>query len=241
MLPFFFSSSKKNSQTKMDNKLIEHLSGFATENRKNLFNKTVNSRTRYITVALENIYQPHNASAVLRTCDCFGIQDVHIIENSNEYDVNPDVALGSDKWLNLIKHNANSNNTPEAIQQLKKQGYRIVATTPHADDVTIDELDIKKGKIALLFGTEMEGLTDEALELADEYVKIPMYGFTESFNISVSAAIILHTLTNKLRNEEAIPWQLQKNEKEEILLQWYKTSIKDAEGIINKYIESEND
>ena len=227
MLPFLFLQTGTNYKNRMDNKLIEHLSGFVTENRKNLFNKTVNWRTRYITVALENIYQPHNASAVLRTCDCF--------------DVNPDVALGSNKWLKLIKHNAKANNTPEAIKQLKKDGYRIIATTPHTNDIAIDNLDLTKGKIALLFGTEMQGLTDEALELADEYVKIPMHGFTESFNISVSAAIILHTLTHKLRQQETISWKLTENEKEEILLQWYKNSIKNAEGIINKYIESKND
>jgi tRNA (guanosine-2'-O-)-methyltransferase len=160
---------------------------------------------------------------------------VHIIENENIYDINPDVALGSNKWLDLIKYNQKNNNTADAITSLKKKGYRVVATTPHTHDVNLDNFNLEKGKIALLFGTELLGLSEQALDLADEYVKIPMYGFTESFNISVSAAIILHTLSNKLRNSESINWHLTSDEKNEILLQWYKNAVKDSEGIIEKF------
>ncbi|HBH47797.1 MAG TPA: TrmH family RNA methyltransferase [Bacteroidales bacterium] len=220
----------------MKPELIDYLSGFVTEQRKNLFEETIKWRTRYLTVALENIYQAQNASAVLRTCDCFGIQDVHIIENENSYNINPDVALGSNKWLSMQYHNKNNSNTIEAINHLKQAGYRIVATTPHANDVNLDSFNLEAGKAALLFGTELNGLSNVALEMADEYVKIPMFGFTESFNISVSAAIILHTLTNKLRASKKINWQLSEFEKESILLGWYKSSIKNAEGIINKYV-----
>ena len=225
----------------MNSELIDYLSGFVTEKRKKLFNETVNQRTRYITVALENIYQPQNASAVIRTCDCFGIQDIHIIENENGYTLNPDVTLGSNQWLNLERYSSKEYNTTEAINNLKRRGYRIVATTPHTEDVTLENFNLSKGKVALLFGTELRGLSDEALSIADEYVKIPMVGFTESFNISVSAAIILHALSNKLRKEVNIQWQLSKEEKELILLEWYKSSIKDAEGIINKYFNGKSD
>jgi tRNA (guanosine-2'-O-)-methyltransferase len=219
----------------MNKELNEYLSGFITDKRNKLFKDTVEWRTRYITVALENIYQAQNASAVLRTCDCFGIQDVHIIENDNDYNINPDVTLGSDKWLSLTNYNTEENNTITAINNLKSKGYRIVATTPHTNDVSIDNLDLDKGKLALMFGTELNGLSPQALEHADEYVKIPMFGFTESFNISVSAAIILHTLTTKLHQNNSIDWKLSLSEKESVLLNWYKTSINNAEGIINKY------
>ena len=175
-------------------------------------------------MVLEDIYQPHNASAVLRSCDCFGIQDVHIIENQNIYEVNPDVALGSSKWLNLIKYTEAENNTPAAIRSLKDKGYRIVATTPHKDDVDLQTLDLDKGPVALLFGTEMRGLTDDALAMADEYMKIPMYGFTESFNISVSAAPCLFYLSEKLRNSE-LPWQLTEEEKLDVQLDWTRQVI----------------
>jgi len=172
----------------------------------------------------------------LRSCDCFGIQDVHIIENQNIYEVNPDVALGSSKWLNLIKYTEAENNTPTAIQALKEKGYRIVATTPHKDDVDLQALDLDKGPVALLFGTELRGLTDDALAMADEYVKIPMYGFTESFNISVSAALCLFYLSEKLRSSD-IPWQLREDEKLDVLLDWTRQVLKKSDLVEKKFLE----
>ena len=211
-----------NNDTKK--KLLEFLSTYISENKKQLFDKIIEYRTRHITVVLEDIYQPHNASAVLRSSDCFGIQDVHIIENRNTYEVNPDVALGSSKWLTLIKHNRLNNNTLDAFETLRKQGYRIVATTPHNNDHSLDDLEINS-KTALVFGNELEGLSDIALKNADDFVKIPMYGFTESFNISVSAAIIFHHLTEKLR-KSGINWKLSDDEILDIKLNWVRSVIK---------------
>ena len=223
----------------MNNELIHFLKQFVTDNRLELFDKVLENRTRYITVAVENVYQSQNASAVLRTSDCFGLQDIHIIENKNKYDVNPDVALGSSKWLNLIKYNKTENNTLEAIKKLRESGYRIVATSPHKKDVDLENFDLKKGKVALFFGNEVMGLSDLMIENADEYLKIPMYGFTESFNISVSAAIILHNLTSKLRNSN-INWQLTDPEREELKLIWLKKTIKSSSMLINDFLSKKN-
>ncbi|MBI9053634.1 MAG: RNA methyltransferase [Bacteroidales bacterium] len=219
----------------MNKELVQFLSQFVTEDRANLFNRLIEERTRYITIGLEDIYQSQNASAVLRTSDCFGIQDVHIIENQNEYQINPDVTLGSSKWLNLNRYNTSENNTLDAINKLKKEGYRIVATTPHTDDVNLEDFDIEKGKFALFFGTELNGLSDLVINKADEYLKIPMYGFTESFNISVSAAIILHHLTNKLK-KSTLSWQLRDNEKETIKLEWLKQTIKMSSELVEEFL-----
>lgn len=221
----------------MKEELLKYLSNFVSDNRNTIFAENIKWRTRYITVLLEDIYQSQNASAVLRTCDCFGIQDVHIIENSNTYDINPDVALGAHQWLNLSRYNEQGNNTAKAIKNLKSKGYRIIATTPHTNDVTLNELDLNAGKIALMFGTELRGLSEDAMSLADEFVKIPMYGFTESFNISVSAAIILHSLTNKLHQQTSIDWSLIEEEKHAVLIEWYKNTIKDSTGVIKKFHE----
>jgi tRNA (guanosine-2'-O-)-methyltransferase len=204
------------------------------EKRNDLMDRVLNERTRYITVALENIYQPHNASAVLRSCDCFGVQDVHIIENSYQYEFNPHVSLGAAQWLTLHRYNASENNTPECIAQLKKEGYRIVATTPNAQAIDIHDFDCSKGKFALLFGTEKFGLTPEACALADEFIRIPMYGFTESFNISVSVALCLFNLTGKIRSEKT-DWQLSEEEQVDIYLQWFRNTIKNSELIERKY------
>lgn len=220
-------------------KIINYFSAFVTEQRIAQFTKVIENRTRYITVALEDIYQPHNASAVLRTADCFGVQDVHVIENKNSYDINPDVALGSYKWINLIRHNELENNTLAAIKYLKTNGYRIVATTPHTNDVNLENFDLTKGKTALFFGTELLGLSKLMLDNADEFLKIPMYGFTESFNISVSASIILHHLSGKLRASN-INWQLTNHEKEIIFLKWLLTSVKRSDIVLKEYCKSNN-
>ncbi len=233
VLPFFIDNIMITAR------LTKYLEQFITTERLELFHKLLNQRTRYLTVVLEDIYQSQNASAVLRTADCFGIQDVHIIENKNEYQINPDVALGASKWLNLVKYNEQENNTLEAISHLKKLGYRIVATTPHTKEVNLDDFDLSKGKAALFFGTELNGLTEEMIFNADEYLKIPMVGFTESFNISVSVAIILHHLTTSLRKSE-IDWQLSDNEKEEILLEWLKKTIKKSSLLIDDFLSKKN-
>jgi tRNA (guanosine-2'-O-)-methyltransferase len=215
--------------------LIAHMSEFVTEKRLSLFRQVLAERTRYITVLLEDIYQSQNASAVLRTCDCTGVQDVHIVEELNEYEINRDVALGSDQWLSLHYYQEGENKIVGAIKSLKAQGYRIVATSPHKDGATPDNFDLKKGKAALLFGTELNGLSNRALELADEYIQIPMAGFTESFNISVSAAISLYTLRKRLELS-SLQWKLGEDEQNELLLNWLRTTIKMSDQIENKFI-----
>jgi len=213
-----------------DKALLDFLEKMVNDNRLELLDKIMKDRTRYITVMLEDIFQPHNASAVLRTCDCFGIQDVHIVENRNEYTINPEVELGSAQWLNIHRYKKPENNTHAAIAYLKASGYRIVATTPHTDDINLPDFNLEKGPAALLFGTEMRGLSEQAIELADEYLKIPMFGFSESLNISVSVAIILQSLKTKLSNSE-INWQLNDDERELIQLQWIKNSVKNSKII----------
>lgn len=216
-------------------RLLEHLYGFLTPERRRRFDEIISRRTRHITIVLEDIYQPHNASAVLRTCDCFGLQDVYIIENRNRYEVNPDVALGSAKWLSLFRYNRSPDNTGDCLRGLKDRGYRIVATTPHREDFTPETLPLDQ-PLALVFGTELEGLSKEALFLSDAFIKIPMFGFTESLNISVSAAVFLHALTMRLR-ESPVHWTLDENEKTGILLQWAAGSVKKPDVIIRDFLK----
>lgn len=222
----------------MDKELIEHLASYLTPNRQALFNSVLKQRTRYLTVVLEDIFQPQNASAVLRTCDCFGIQDVHIIENRNDFEVDREVAMGASKWLSLKKYNQLEQNSLEAIRQLKASGYRIVATSPHINDQELHNFDMNKGKAALVFGSELPGISEIIKNEADEFLKIPMYGFTESFNISVSAAIILHHLTLKMKQDPAIEWNLSQEEQQEIKLEWIRRSIKRSELIEQRFREN---
>ncbi|MFW5814722.1 MAG: TrmH family RNA methyltransferase [Spirochaetota bacterium] len=215
-------------------RLIDYLARFVTEARRARMHAVLAERTRYLTVAVEDIYQPHNASAVLRTCDCFGVQDVHIIENRNEYRLNPGVELGTAQWLTLHRYRDGGNNTHAALESLREAGYRVVATTPHTDQVALEEFDLRAGPVALLFGNELEGLSDAALEAADEHLIIPMYGFVESFNISVSAAIVLHHLTHALR-ASGLDYRLGDEERREIELAWLRSSIGRVEALEREF------
>jgi tRNA (guanosine-2'-O-)-methyltransferase len=214
--------------------LIQFLETAMVEDRIKLIDKNVNERTKYVTVVLENIFQPQNASAVMRSCDCFGVQNLHVIENSNEYQLNPDVVLGSSKWVDLKRYNSKEENTLDAINSLKKEGYRIIATTPHTNDILLPDFDLTKGKSAFFFGTELTGLSDVVMENADEFVKIPMYGFTESFNISVSASLVLNHLASTLRRS-GVDWELTEDEKLDLKLEWYKKSVKSGVKMIHRF------
>jgi len=222
--------------TKQDQWLLEQFYAQISDNKKELFDKNILNRTKHITVVLENLFQPHNAAAVLRSCDCFGVQDLHIIENFNKYEPNRDIDMGSSKWLNTYKYNKTEYNTEECINHLKDKGYKIVATTPHTNDCLIDELPVDQ-PIALMFGTELTGLTDKALEMADAYVRLPMYGFTESYNISVSVALALFNTTERMRKDETINWQLSEDEQLQIKLQWAKKVVKHSPKIEKELIK----
>lgn len=219
-------------------KLYNYLISFITKARREKFEEIIKYRTKYLTIVLEDIFQPHNASAVLRTAECLGIQDIHIIENKNSYKVNPDVALGSAKWINIVKHNSSENNTIDCILKLKSKDYKIIATSPHYNGYMINNLPIDK-PIALVFGNELNGISDEVINNTDNFVKLPMYGFTESYNISVSVAIALSLLTEKIRNSN-IKWELNDAEKNEILLQWVKNTVKKPEILEREFLNNLN-
>jgi tRNA (guanosine-2'-O-)-methyltransferase len=224
----FVSASISCGLKMIDKGLIEYLSGFATTERRERFDEVLANRTRYITVILEELYQEQNASAVLRTCDCFGIQDVHVIEGKNKFSVNDAIAMGASKWLSINKYTLSDQKLKDCIVNLKERNYRIVATVPDQNAVPLQDFGLSKGPVALMFGTELNGLSEESKNYADEFLYIPMAGFTESFNISVSAGIILHYLTDQLQHSN-ISWKLSEDEKDELILNWLRASVKSSE------------
>ncbi|MCP4181098.1 MAG: RNA methyltransferase [bacterium] len=214
-------------------KQIEFLTDFVTKERLFKIDKILAQRTEYLTVVLEDIYHSHNASAVIRTCECFGIQNMYTIENVRQHRVNKCVTQGAGKWVTLNRYTNAENNTENCIRHLKKRGYKIVATSLREGvSVTPDELPVDN-KLALCFGTEELGLSDTLHDMADYFIKIPMVGFTQSFNISVSAALILQILTGKLQNTE-IDWHLGEKENLNIRLTWIKNSIRNVDAILKR-------
>jgi tRNA (guanosine-2'-O-)-methyltransferase len=216
--------------------LTSYLTSFLTERRKQLIENVLHNRTRYVTLVLEDIYQSQNASAVMRTCECLGLQDIHVVENKYNYQYNPDVAMGAGKWTSLIKHQGQANNTRNAIHHLRCENYRIIATAPGGKGIPLSEFDVTKGKFAIAIGSELNGLSDEIMEQADECITIPMYGFTESFNLSVSAALILYELVHKIRQTD-IHWHLREGEIEHLRFEWVKSSVRKPDLLIKKYYE----
>jgi len=215
--------------------LSAYLLSFISEKRKSRFDEILAHRTDHLRIVLENVYQDHNASAVLRSCESFGIQHLHFIENRNKLRISDDVSMGSHKWLNIHRHSQSNNNTLEAIQHLKQKGFRVVATTPHKNNCTLDRLPVDK-KLALVFGTELEGVSQDVFDHADEFVKIPMLGFTESFNVSVCAAICLYELSTRIRKN--VPdYLLNEQEKLDVYFEWLKTSIDKSEALIEDYLQ----
>jgi tRNA (guanosine-2'-O-)-methyltransferase len=182
---------------------------------------------------IENLYQSHNISAILRTAECLGIQEVYIVENNFQYEISPQVSLGAHKWLSIHRYNREENNTMECLKAIKKQGYKIVATLPHENDCLLDDIPIDE-KTAFVFGTELNGLTQEAIAMADAFVKIPMYGFTESYNVSISVALTMMNVIERLRKSD-INWKLSEQEYADLVLQWMKKTIKDADRIVERF------
>ena len=212
-----------------DLKLINYLESYLTEHRRIRFKKVLAERTKHFTVATEDVYQLHNTSAVIRSCDVFGIQEVNIVEEVNSKRVDREIAMGAQKWVDLNRYHS----TKDCINNLKTRGYQIVATTPHVLDCDLIDFDISK-KSCFFFGRETEGLSQHVIDSADCFLKIPMVGFTESLNISVSAAIILQHVTAKLKTSE-IQWQLTEEELLEKRLDWIKKTIKDYDAIVERY------
>ncbi len=204
-----------------------------TPNKREMFDRIAADRTKYLTVVMENIYQEHNASAVLRSCDCFGLQELHVIEKDNTYKIQRDIALGACRWVDMHNYDDSENVTKDCLNHLKSEGYKIVATTPHTDSQTIYDLDLSQ-PIALVFGTERRGISEEVIEMADEFVKIPMYGFTESFNISVSAAIVLNTLRQRLEQSD-LNWKLTDEEQTLLKINWCSKILNGGDLLEKKF------
>ncbi len=222
-----------------EQRIIDYLKNFVSEQRYQLFCRVLEQRTRYVSLLIENVYQSHNASAIVRTCEALGIQDLYVYERKNAFTPNDEIALGADKWLTINRFNEKDVPLPELVRQLKRSGYRIIATTLHQRSVSLYDLPLETGKMLFMFGTEISGLSKEAISLADEYVKIPMYGFTESFNVSVSVGIIMSYIVREFRNRKLAIF-LTPKEKQKLMIQWLIQSIPSGEKILKRYLAENN-
>lgn len=207
-----------------------YMSEFLTEERVSVLRRTLASRTRYMTILTENTFHPQNASALVRHCEAFGLQDLHTVETVCKFNPNVNIVRGTDKWVDITRHES----TAEAIASLKGAGYRLVATTPHRESCTPETFDVAKGPFCLVFGTEHAGVSDEIIEAADEYLRIPMCGMVESLNVSASAAILIYMLSQRMRLTPSIDWALGEDDAREMLFRWVMSSVKDSQRILER-------
>lgn len=217
-------------------KLFDYLSHFLTPSRLAAFDSVLNNRTNHLTVVSQDIYQEHNAGALVRTCDCLGIQNISVIQRNYTYKLSSGMAQGAEKWVDIKYYDEEEDGIAHCIKDLRERGYQIVATTPHFSDTDPEHYNIKH-KTALFFGRERDGLSQKIINDADEHLKIPMIGFTESYNVSVSAAIILYILTTRMRNDPEIDWHLNETEILYKKIDWSMKTIRNSQCILREYLK----
>ena len=208
---------------------IDYLAQFMLPERLATLVRALENRTEYMTLLAENMFHPQNASALVRHCEAFGVQNLHTVQTICKFNPNVDIVRGTDKWIDIHHHSS----TAQALAHLKSNGYRIIATTPHRESCTPETFDVTKGKFVLVFGTEHTGISDEVLAQADEFLKIPMCGMVESLNVSASAAILVYMLSERMRHEVE-EWQLSEEEYHEVLYRWSRESVRDDEFVMKR-------
>lgn len=212
----------------------DYMSGFLTGEWAQTLRRTLAMRTRYMTILTENTFHPQNASALVRHCEAFGVQDLHTVETMCRFDPSVNIVRGTDKWIDIIRHDS----TEEAIASLKASGYRIVATTPHRESCTPETFDVEKGRFCLVFGTEHAGVSPQIISAADEFLRIPMCGMVESLNVSASAAILIYMLSQRMRLSD-VAWRLSEAERSEVMFRWVMSSVRDARRILDRRFGTE--
>lgn len=219
--------------------LTAYMNTFMRDERRDKLNHVLDNRTTHFCVAMEDLFYERNSGAIIRTADGYGIQNIHVIEPRDSFKskVTNIISKGAEKWVTKTQHDDIKNGAKMCIDELRSQGYQIVATSPHKDGHTIHDFDISK-KSAFFLGAEKTGISDIVMEEADDYIAMPIYGFTESYNVSVANGILLHELINRLRKSD-VDWHLSEEERNDLFLDWTMKSINSSDMIADKFMEEQ--
>ncbi len=207
-------------------RVFEILGEFVSEGRQQRIEAALASRTRDVVVVLEDIHSEHNASAVLRTAEAFGLLEVHTVPRSGQFKLSRKVSLGAHKWLDLRRHTKAS----DSYKALAERGYQIWAADMHDDPVPLSQIPTDK-PVAIVFGNEHKGLSPEAVAAADGVFRVPMTGFVESLNISVAAAVSMHDVMERRRAVGNLS-TLNSDELRQIRATWYAQSVRAAPELL---------
>jgi tRNA (guanosine-2'-O-)-methyltransferase len=208
--------------------VIEALSPTVLPGRLERIRAVAHRRTRDVVPVLENLHDPHNASAVLRTSDAFGIQDVAMVREDNEFLAANRVAQGTHRWLDLHLFSEPA----ECAEWLKKRGHRILVAKM---DGNVGPETLGDGKVAVVFGNEHRGVSSSMAALADDTYAIPMMGFVESLNVSVAAAVTLYAATApRMKRGEHLPAP----DAQVLFARFLMGNVRDAERIVEEHAKS---
>lgn len=200
---------------------IEELLPRITEHRRDLLFKVVQNRTRHFCMVLEDLFDPHNISAVIRTAEVFGLEDVHVIEEVNPYRINKSILKGSIKWMDIYLHKKRK----ACLEHLRKKGYRIAVASTNTKNSVLD-LDLSR-PTAFYLGSEFTGNHPDTLAAADAEFKLPQYGITESMNVSVAGGVLMCYLDHFMRQKGRETYILPPEERDALLLDWLKRHLND--------------
>lgn len=193
------------------------------------------ARTRRVTVAFDSLAHSHNVNAVLRTCECLGVQDVHMVTGGVPLQTYRGISRGALEWLSVHEYATLS----DQLKALREAGYRLVGTAPQQGSKSVSVADFDSAAsapLALLFGQEKHGMSAEALAAVEVCVYVPMVGLTESLNVSVAAGMLLGSILEKMARE-GVCHRLNPNEADALLLSWLKKSVKSADLILSRYAQ----
>lgn len=214
---------------KTQEEIYSYLSGFLTEERLRKIEHFSQESSDFILPVVEDVYQFRNAAAILRSVEACGFHKVVALEKENVFDPNLRVTKGADTWVEVEK----LPRTMDSLKDIKNRGYKIVAVSPERNTTMLPDYQPKE-PLALVFGTEWEGTTDELLDFADETLAIPMYGFTQSFNVSVAASICMYDLKQKLINS-GIDYKLSEEKLLEMKIRWAVNTIPSGKQILDRF------
>ncbi len=232
------SSGPDESPAAATERVSDLMRPFLTEGRISTLCQALSQRTRYVTVVLDDIYHPHNISAVVRSCEAFGIQDIHVLQVENPFRPNKGVTKGAQQWITFHRHTS----IETCVMRLKERGYMLLGADPPSKghpSVPVDSIELDQ-PVALVFGREKEGLHQELRDLCDKLFHIPMTGLTESFNISVTVAISLYVLRRKLDMLPGNLWELSGEEKALLLDDWSVKSVRKGQEVLKEIMTRQN-
>jgi tRNA (guanosine-2'-O-)-methyltransferase len=210
--------------------IIEALRPQTSDERMERIENVLDARVDSVTVVIENLYDPHNGAAAMRSVEAFGLTTMHFVDPGERFTASSKVTIGCDKWVNS-EHHQGIDNCAKAIHE---QGGLLYATLPDAD-LTLEDVDVSK-PVALVFGNEHDGLSERAIEVCDRAVRIPMFGFTRSFNLSVSVALCLSRVTARRREHLGASGDLEEAERTRLRARWYALGVRGVEGIIARHV-----